>query len=128
MYTVLTQLKMKDNDQLARLPSAIYTLPKLVTINAHMLQYLRNIIEDVISFINKDELQQNGSQMINIACTKLEADEELFRLFVLCTREAGIDFMSSTFASVSHQKHQELCKKVFHARVNGFMSASIEID
>lgn len=66
--------------------------------------------------------------MIEVASKEVEGDEELFRIFMKCIQETGVDISASGVATVISRLHQELCKKMFHARINEFMTASIEIE
>ncbi len=58
----------------------------------------------------------------------LEDDADLFRTFVKCIQEAHVDVVAPTAAVLIPQLHQQLTRKLFHARVNEFMTASIEIE
>lgn len=55
-------------------------------------------------------------------------DGELFRLFVKCIQAADVDVELPSIANVVPKLHILLVKKVFHARVNEFMTASVEIE
>ena len=90
-----------------------------------MLPYLRVIVESVSSLINEDNCQQLGVHMIETVCEELEGDAELFGTFVKCIHEAHVNV---ELPSVIPKLHKELLKTIFHARVNEFMTASVEID
>ena len=49
-------------------------------------------------------------------------------MFVKCIQEANVDVTAPAVATVIPKLHQELLRKMFHARVNEYMTASIEID
>ena len=91
-----------------------------------MLPCLRIIVESVSSLINElDKCQQLGVHMIETVCEELEGDAELFGTFVKCIQEAHVNV---ELPSVIPKLHKELLKKIFHARVNEFMAASVEIE
>ena len=124
---VLKQLGIQDSN---KLPAAIHYLNEggLFLMSSHMLPYLRIIFESVSSLINEDKCQQLGVHMIDTACEELKGDTELFHTFVKCIQEAHVNVELSSVASVIPKLHKELLKKMFHARVNEFMTASVEIE
>ena len=121
---VLKQPGIQDS---SRLPAAIHYLNQggLFLKSSHMLPYLKIIVESVSSLINEDKCQQLGVHMIETACEELEGDAELFGTFVKCIQEADVNV---ELPSVITKLHKELLKKIFHARVNKFMTASVEIE
>ena len=62
--------------------------------------------------------------MIEAACQDIETDKELVNTFAQCIQDTGVDVSSPIIPRL----HNELSKKMFHARVNEFMTASVEID
>ena len=128
ILSVLKQLKIKDSTQMCQLPDGIHYLNRggLDIMNMCMLPYLRAVIEKVSSLINKDMCQEEDQHMIEIASKEVDDDADLFRTFVKCIHEAGVD--APAVANVVPRINKELSKKMFHARVNEFMTASIEIE
>ena len=62
--------------------------------------------------------------MIEIACKDIDKDTELTWIFTECVHNAGVN----TSSAVVSRLYGELSKKIFHARVNEYMTASIEIE
>ena len=93
--------------------------------SSHMLPYLRIIVESVSSPINEDKYQQLGVHIIETVC---EGDAELFHAFVKCIQESHVNVELPLEESVIPKLHKELLKEIFHARVNEFMTASVEIE
>ena len=125
---ILTTLKHRrvKEDQLADLPVAIQQLNQggLDIIAPCMLPFLRGLIENVRSLVNEERCQDLGQHMIEIACKDIDKDTELTRIFTECVHNAGVD----TSSAVVSRLYGELSKKIFHARVNEYMTASIEIE
>ena len=121
---VLKQPGIQDS---IKLPAAIHYLNQggLFLMSSHMLPYLKVIVESVSSLINEDKCQQLGVHMIETVCEELEGDAELFGTFVKCIEEAHVNV---ELPSMIPKLHKELLKKIFHARVNEFMTASVEIE
>ena len=129
ILSVLKQLKIKDSTQMCQLPDGIHYLNRggLDIMNMCMLPYLRAVIEKVSSLRNEDMCQKKVNIiMIEIASKEVDDDADLFRTFVKCIHEAGVD--APAVANVVPRINKELSKKMFHARVNEFMTASIEIE
>lgn len=93
-----------------------------------MLPYLRIVIEKVSLLVNEDKCHDLGTHMIEVACKELEDDADLFRTFVKCADEAHVDVADPAVAALIPRLHKELSKKLFHARVNEYMTASTEIE
>ena len=89
---------------------------------------LRIVIEKVSSLVNEDKCHDLGAHMIEVACKAIEEDADLFRTFVRCSDKACIDVVDPAVAVVLPRLHKELSKKMFHARVNEYMTASVEIE
>ena len=111
----------------SKVPAAIHYLNQggLFLKSSHMLPYLKVIVESVSSLINEDKCQQLGVHMIETVPEELEGDAELFGTFVKCIQEAHVNV---ELPFVIPKLHKELLKTIFHARVNEFMTASVEID
>ena len=62
--------------------------------------------------------------MIEVACEDIDNDTELIRVFNPCMLDAGVD----ASPAVVSRLYSELSKKIFQARVNEYMTASIEIE
>ena len=62
--------------------------------------------------------------IIEVACTDIENDKEIARTFIQCVKIAGIDSSSIVFPKM----YNEISKKMFHARVNEYMTAAVEIE
>ena len=87
-------------------------------VTPEMLLFLRQLVEKVTSHVNDRMQQEHGCGMIEVAKKRVEEDEELQELFKKCT------------AATPNQDalYTEFCIKVFHARVNEYMSASEELE
>jgi hypothetical protein len=129
MILVLKHLRVRDT-QVCELPCAIHYLNEggLDIMNKCMLPYLRIVIENVRTLINEEKCCQLGTHRIEVACKKLEDNGELFRTLIKCIQEAHVDVMAPVFAAVIPRIHKELLRILFHARVNEYMTASIEIE
>ena len=124
---VLKQLKLTDK-QISELPDGIWHFNQggLDIMNPCMLPYLRVVIEKVASLVNEDKCCELGQHMIEVACKELEDDVELSRTFVKCIQNAGVDI--DTAVSIIPRLQSELSKKMFHARINEYWTASTEIE
>ena len=129
MLLVLNQLKITDT-QVHELPKAIHYLNQggLDIMRRCMLPYLRIVIKNVQTLINEETNRQLGTHMIEVACKKVEDNAELFRTFVKCIQEANVDVVAPSLAAIIPRVQKELLRKMFHARVNEYMTASIEIE
>ena len=123
---LLEQLVIKP-EQFSSLPSGIHYLNQggLVIMNPCMLPYLRALIERVSSLVNEEQCREFGKHMIDAACTEIEKDKKVASTFLESIKHAGID-SSSSF--VYPKIYNELSKKMFHARVNEFMTAAVEVE
>ena len=118
---VLRQLTIK-HDQTSLVPYGIQQLNQggLVI----MLPYLRALIEKVSSLVNEDQSREFGQHMVEIARSKIESDSDLNETFIHCIKNAGVDPLNPIIPKV----YEELSRKMFHARVNEYMTAAVEID
>ena len=125
VVTVLKQLIIKG-EQLSMVPYGVQQLNQggLVIMNPLMLPYLRALIEKVSSLVNKERCKEFGKQMIEAACTDIENDEEIASTYIQCVTIVGIDSSSIVFPKI----YNELSKKMFHARVNEYMTAAVEVE
>ena len=57
--------------------------------------------------------------MIEVACEDIDNDTELTRVFNQCVLDAGVD----TSPAIVSRLYSELSKKIFHPRVNEYMTA-----
>ena len=123
--SVLKKLMIK-HDQLPFVPYAVQQLNQggLVTMDSCMLPYLRALLEMVSSLVNEDQSHEYGQHMIAIARSKIEEDKQIYDIFVKCIKAIGVDSMNSVIPQI----YRELSIKMFHARVNEYMTAAIEID
>lgn len=62
--------------------------------------------------------------MIKVAWSKIESSTEINEIFLCCIKNVGIDQSNPIIPKLYH----ELTVKLFHARVNEFMTASVEIE
>ena len=125
ILTTLRHLRVKD-DELGNVPHAIQQLNEggLDIITPRMLPFLRELVEKVRSLVNEERCQDLGQHMIEVACEDIDNDTELTRVFNQCMLDAGVD----ASPAVVSRLYSELSKKIFHARVNEYMTASIEIE
>lgn len=127
---VQLELKFLENqvvqkDQWNELPTPILDLKQggLHMVKPTMLPFLRQLVEKVASKVNDDMRQEYGHQVIKLAKQELESDSELHALFDKCSIHAGNPPKES-----ENKLFNEFCMKVFHARVNGYMVATEEIE
>ena len=104
------------------LPIQIQHLQKggLEMVTPDILPFLRQLVDKVASHVNDNTRQEHGSSMIEVAKKRIKEDEELEQLFIKCTPEAPSDVVKAVYT--------EFCMKVFHARVNEYISASEEME
>ena len=124
IITFLKQLAIKP-DQMTMVPQQIHDLNQggLVIMNPCMLPYLRVLIERVSSLVNDKRCQEFGKSMIKAASIGIENDKEISRTFIECVKECGIEISPLIFPRI----YNKITKKMFHARVNEYMTASIEV-
>lgn len=122
ILTTLRHLRVKG-DELYNVPHAIQQLNQggLDIITPHMLPFLRGLVEKVRSLVNEERCQDLGEHMIAVACKDIDMDMERVQIFKQCMPDAGVD----TSPAVVSKLYSELSKKVFHARVSQYMTASI---
>lgn len=108
-------------------PDGIKYLNKggLTLMNPCMLPYTRALIEKISSLVNEERCCELGKDIIAAALTEIENDERIAQIFKQCIMNTEIDSSSPLiFPRIYH----ELCKKMFHARVNEFMTAAEELE
>lgn len=93
--------------------------------NPCMLPYLRSLTSKVSSLVNEEQCRQFGRHVIESARTDMENDQTLASTFLECVTQAGLE---STSPILFPKIFNELSTKVFHARVNEYMTASVELD
>ena len=86
-----------------------------------LLPLLHKIVEKTSSSVNEQMSKEHGRRMIELAKQELDSDSELKEIF---DNLVSSDFSSECKASVL----RELTHKVFHARVNEYMTATEEIE
>ena len=125
LMPILKQLKIK-HDEVGLMPYGIQQLNQggLVIMSPSMLLYLRKAIEKVSSLVNEEKCHEYGHSMIAVARAKIENDSELHSTFTRCINNIGIDSSLTVVSKV----YNELTRKIFHARVNEYMTASVEIE
>lgn len=75
------------------------------------------------SLVNEEQSRKHGDAMIHVARSLIEKDHSINSSFIRCIQVAGIYPMSACIP----QLYGKLSLKLFHARVNEFMTASTEI-
>ena len=85
----------------------------LTIMSPSMLLYLRKLIET----------KKNGQYMIEVAHANIENDSDFHSTFIRC-----IIILALIHLSQLSIKYIELARKKFHARVNEYMTAAVEID
>lgn len=124
ILSTLRHLRVKD-DELGNEPHAIQQLNEggLDLITPRMLPFLRELVEKVRFLVNEERYQDLGQHMIEVAYEDID-DTELTWVFNQCMLDAGVD----ASPAVVSRLYSELLKKMFHARVNEYMIASIGIE
>ena len=122
---VSRQLTIK-HDQTSLVPYGIQQLNQggLVIMDPFMLPFLRALIEKVSSLVNENQSREFGQHIVEIARSKIESDSDLNETFIHCIKNAGVDPLNPIITKV----YKELSRKMFHARVNEYMTAAVEID
>lgn len=104
------------------LPPAIQYLQQggLDIISPRMLPFLRYVVEKTTSLVNDERARQYGRDMIGLAQREINADATAMSLF---NEETPTTFTIDCKIRVC----TELTCKIFHARVNEYMSATQEV-
>lgn len=104
------------------LPPAIQYLQQggLDIISPRMLPFLRYVVEKTTSLVNDERARQYGRDMIGLAQREINADATAMSLF---NEETPTTFTIDCKTRVC----TELTCKIFHARVNEYMSATQEV-
>lgn len=125
MLVVFKQLKLKED--VDQLPIGVKLLNegKLDLMSPCLLPYLRALITKVSSFVNADSCRLLGQHMLEVAGKEIEEDENVYKIFFQCISSAGVT--ESSESDLIHQLYIELSRKLFHARVNEYWSASAEL-
>ena len=125
MIPVLRQLKIKHH-QASLVPYGIQQLNQggLVIMDPVMLPYLRALIQKVSSLVNENQSREHGQHMIENARSEIENDSDIKDTFICCVTNAGGDPSNPVIPNF----YKELSRKMFHARVNEYVTAAVEID
>lgn len=125
ILSTLRHLRVRD-DQLDILPHAVRQLNQggLDIISPSMLPFVKSLVEKVRSLVNEERCRDFGQHMIETACDDINKDTELTQIFSQCVQDAGVN----TSSVVVSRLYSELSKKIFHARVNEYMTASVEVE
>ena len=104
------------------LPSAIQYLQQggLDIISPRMLPFLRSVVEKTTSLVNDERARQHGRNTVELAQREIKADATLISLF---SEHTPTTFTTDCKTRVC----TELIQKIFHARVNEYMSAAQEV-
>lgn len=118
---------MKE-DQKNELPNAIKLLNQggLTIVSPLMLPYLRAVLSKVTSLVNNDMSKEHGQYMVEVAYKELENDDSLQSAFVSCLRRCNPSIKPCP--SILAYLHQEFSRKLFHSRVNEYLTASVELE
>ncbi len=76
------------------------------------------------SLVNEEQSRECGQEIIKVAWSKVENCTEINEVFLHCIKNAGVDQLNPSIPKL----YNELSIKLFHARVNEFMTASVEIE
>ena len=119
---LLNTLRVRKEER-NEVPPAIQQLTRggLAVPSPTLLPLLRKIVEKTCSFVNEQMSKEHGRHMIEVAKQELDSDSELKQIF---DNLVSSNFSSECKASVL----RELTHKVFHARVNEYMTATKEIE
>ena len=111
---------MTENEW-CELPSAIQYLQQggLDIISPRMLPFLRSVVEKTTSLVNDERARQHGRNTVEVAQHEIKADATLISLFSEHTPTTTTDCKTRVCT--------ELIQKIFHARVNEYMSAAQEV-
>lgn len=122
---VLEKMRIK-HEEVEMLPSGVKLLNQggLTVVGPKMLPYLRALIDKVSKLVNDEQCCEHGKNMIDVARLAIEDDHNIKKTFINCLTNIGINPETSLVLEV----FQEMSKKLFHARVNEYMCASVEID
>ena len=125
IVVILKKMVIK-HEELCLLPSGVQLLNRggLVIISPSLLPYLRALIEKVSSLVNEERCREYGQYMIDVARLAIEDDSNINSSFIRCIQAAGVD----SKCPIIPQVYSELSKKLFHARVNEYMTAAVEIE
>lgn len=125
---VISLLKKKP-ESAASVPYAIECLNqgRLVIIDPCMLPYIRLLVEKVMSHVNDDQCKQAGQHVIKVARKKIEIDVEIREAFMSCVEHCNVTPSNSTMSTIT-RVYEEMTLKIFHARVNEYMTASVEME
>lgn len=128
---ILEVLKIKSEDSNS-VPYGIQCLNQggLVIIDPCLLAYLRLLIDKVLSHINEKQCQEMGQHMIKVARMKIENDTDIRSLFMKCLdniNSVGTLPDSASLPAID-KVYKEFTLKIFHARVNEYMTATAEIE
>ena len=104
------------------LPSAIQYLQQggLDIISPRMLPFLGSVVEKNTSLVNDERSRQHGRDMIGLAKHEIKADTTIMSLL---NEQTPTTFTTDCKTRVC----TELMHKIFHARVNEYMSATQEV-
>lgn len=113
---------------MSQLPNAIKLLNqgRLDIMSPCMLPYLRAIITKVSSLVNEETCRSLGQHMLEVASQEISDDEKVYDIFVKCTQNTGIDLSKTD--DVLRRLYMEVSSKLFHARINEFMTAAAELE
>ena len=96
----------------------------LVIIDHCMLPFVRAVIEKTRCLVCEEKCRELGQNVIQVAKMEIKNDESLYTSFIVCVKHCGVD----SSLPVVRKIFDELSLKLFHARVNQFMTATIELD
>jgi hypothetical protein len=122
---LLECMRIKD-ERWNELPIPIQQLKKrgLHMMRPEMLPFLRNVVEAVGLVINDDMRREHGHNMITEAEKQIASDHKLQSSFQTCVTAIDSKFTQECLQCV----YKELTAKIFHARINEYMSAAEEIE
>lgn len=90
-------------------------------VDPNILPYIRMLINTVSSLVNDEQCRDLGQHMIEVARLKIKGDADIHSTFERCINTC-IDFTLPAVGKVCNEF------TMFHARVNEYMTAAVEID